>query len=163
MLDRDGGIDVDTIGDMSQVISHALDEHDPVPDSRYLLEVTSPGIERRLRLPGHFQAQIGKEVNLKVRQNVEGDRRFEARIDAATKKGIDVTVESPQGPQSRHLSYEEIESARLVFRWASEEKPNTAKSKTKKSPVSKNKSTNPTDPITLVSEPATPNKKASER
>jgi ribosome maturation factor RimP len=113
MVDRNGGIDVDTIGELSQQISDALDVDDPFPDQRYLLEVTSPGIERKLRTPEHFTQQIGADINVKVRQPVEGERRFVARLDAVDDAGVQVTV----GEAVHRLSYDDIETARIVFHW----------------------------------------------
>jgi ribosome maturation factor RimP len=113
MVDRTGGIDVDTIGELSQQISDALDLDDPFPDQRYLLEVTSPGIERKLRVPEHFQQQVGADINVKVRQPVDGARRFSARLETADHAGIEVRVDDI----THRLTYDDIETARVVFHW----------------------------------------------
>ena len=73
-LDRSGGIDLDTIGEATRRISRALDLEDPIP-GRYLLEVTSPGVERALRTPEHFAAVVGAQVRLKTRPGSGLDRR----------------------------------------------------------------------------------------
>jgi len=131
MVDREGGIDVDTIGDLSQQISAALDHDDPFPNQRYLLEVTSPGIERKLRLPEHFQAHIGSDVNIKVRDPIEGERRFEGRLDIVDDTGIEITLASGDEPVTRRIAFQNVDTARTIFHWASEEQTST-----------KNKSTN---------------------
>src|SRR5688572_10147185 len=55
------GVLLDTLSLASRLISKELDPHDPIP-SRYTLEVTSPGVERALRRPEHFQREIGAVV-----------------------------------------------------------------------------------------------------
>jgi len=120
MVDRRGGIDVDTIGALSREISAALDEHDPFPGQRYLLEVSSPGIERKLRLPEHFRAQIGNEVSVKVRVRVDGRRRLDAIVVDADDEAVDVTYEGADGRASARIPYDEIESARTIFHWGGE-------------------------------------------
>lgn len=127
VLDRPGGIDVDLIGDLSQQISRALDHDESLvtgQGEQYLLEVSSPGIERRLRRPEHFERQIGQEVNIKLCAPIDGRRRFEAHLDAASEEGIDVTID---GSTSLHLAYEDIDSARLIFRWGDSNNTTTTK------------------------------------
>jgi ribosome maturation factor RimP len=114
MVDRPEGIDVDTLGDLSQVISHALDVDDPVPDSRYLLEVTSPGVERRLRHPQHFQQQIGEQISVKLKRNVEGDRRFEGRVKTAGEASVELDVNG----EVRQIAYSDIDMARVIYDWS---------------------------------------------
>jgi len=47
---------------------------DPIP-GRYQLEVTSPGLERNLRTPAHYQGAVGTDVKVRTHPHVEGDRR----------------------------------------------------------------------------------------
>src|SRR5205823_5634684 len=61
LVDRDGGVDLDTVSRASQLVSDALDRADPLP-SRYVLEVSSPGVERPLRTPDHFRRAVGATV-----------------------------------------------------------------------------------------------------
>src|SRR4051794_3639747 len=71
-VDRDGGVDLDTISEATTVISHALDDDDPIP-GRYTLEVSSPGLERPLRTPAHFLRFIGTTVSVKTTAEVDGE------------------------------------------------------------------------------------------
>jgi ribosome maturation factor RimP len=110
-----------TLADLEQVsraISQALDDEDPIP-GRFELEVSSPGLERPLRTPGHFARAVGSAVKLKTRPDADGDRRVEGTITAADADGI--TVETTTG--SRRLAYGEIERARTVFEWGPTTKP----------------------------------------
>ena len=59
LIDREGGVDIDAIAEATRAISPLLDEADPVAGA-YLLEVSSPGVERPLRTPAHFAAAVGE-------------------------------------------------------------------------------------------------------
>ena len=113
-VDRPGGIDLEAISAVSATVSRLLDEHDPVP-GHYTLEVSSPGLERPLRRPEHFRRFVGTTIAVKTRPDVAGERRLQARLDAADDEGIVVG--------GRTLSYEEIERARTVFEWGAAPKP----------------------------------------
>lgn len=64
-IDKDGGVDLNDCERVSRAVSAVLDEHDPIPQA-YRLQVGSPGIERRLSKPEHFQRYIGHKVLLKL-------------------------------------------------------------------------------------------------
>ena len=112
-VDRPGGIDLDAVSDATRVVSAALDRHDPLP-GRYTLEVSSPGVERTLRTPDHFQRFVGSTVNVKTRPEVEGERRVEGTLETADDDGVVV--------DGRRLAYDDIEKARTVFVWAPAER-----------------------------------------
>lgn len=113
LVDRPGGIDLDLLSEVTRELSAALDELDPLP-GRYTLEVSSPGLERPLRRPDHFNAAVGSRIRVKTRAGTEGERRLEGVLEAADAEGI--IVESTGG--SRRLDYDDIERARTVFEWA---------------------------------------------
>ena len=58
---------------MSRAIDPVLDEHDPIPD-QYLLEVSSPGIERELTRDDHFDLCVGEKVEVRLFAPVDGSR-----------------------------------------------------------------------------------------
>jgi ribosome maturation factor RimP len=113
-VDRDGGIDLDTVSDMTQLISSLLDAHDPLPSS-YALEVSSPGLERPLRTPAHFRRFEGSTVSVKTRPEVEGERRVEGILTDVDDEGFKVN--------GRLLSFADVEKARTVFEWGPPPKP----------------------------------------
>src|SRR5436305_1439438 len=102
-VDRPGGIDLDAVSEATLVVSDALDRHDPLP-GRYTLEVSSPGLERPLRTPAHFQRFVGSDVAVKTKADVEGDRRVEGTLESADDTGFVVA--------GRRLSYADVEPAR---------------------------------------------------
>jgi ribosome maturation factor RimP len=121
-VDRPGGVDLDTISTASRLVSDELDRHDVVP-GRYVLEVSSPGVERPLRTPAHFARFVGTEVAVRTRPGTEGDRRVAGVLEAADDAGVTVA--------GRRVAYDDIERARTVFVWGPAPKPGKAKSKAK--------------------------------
>jgi ribosome maturation factor RimP len=113
-VDREGGIDLDTISDVTQLVSSLLDAQDPLPSS-YALEVSSPGLERPLRTPDHFRRFQGSKVSVKTRPDVEGERRIEGILTDVDDEGFTVN--------GRHVSFSDVEKARTVFEWGPPPKP----------------------------------------
>ncbi len=74
-LDKDGGPNMDDLSQVSRELSALLDVHDIV-EGAYTLEVSSPGINRPLKSPEHFQRFIGKTVRVRTRDLVQGRRSF---------------------------------------------------------------------------------------
>ena len=74
-LDREGGISLEDLTRVHRQLSDLLDAHDPVP-WRYTLEVSSPGINRPLLRPSHYQRYLGKRVRIQTRQIQHGRRVF---------------------------------------------------------------------------------------
>ncbi len=113
LVTRPGGIDVDALTRLSRAVSRTLDEHDPIP-GKYLLEVSSPGLERPLRRPEHYQGAVGTEVTVKTVAGTEGDRRVRGVLVDADHEGA--TVVLADGTE-RRIDYRDIERARTVFEW----------------------------------------------
>ena len=134
LVDRQGGVDLDTLSAVTTAVSAVLDDVDPV-NGRYTLEVSSPGLERPLRRPDHFGRSVGERVTVKVRPEPGGDRRLDGELTAADDDGI--TLRLADG-SDRALRYDEIESARTVFEWGPPPKPG-AGGKQKKSKATRKK------------------------
>ncbi|MCB0977970.1 MAG: ribosome maturation factor RimP [Acidimicrobiales bacterium] len=117
-VDRDGGVDLETIGSLTRAISRLIDEHDPIAGS-FTLEVSSPGLERTLRTPEHFGRAVGEKVSIKTRPDVEGDRRFTGTVESADADGATFLTDGV----ARHLRYDQIDKARTVFEWGPTPKP----------------------------------------
>ncbi len=130
----EGSVDLDQLALATRLISRELDHQDPIP-GKYTLEVTSPGVERSLRTPAHFQREIGKTVSVRL-ANVESDeRRIEGVLVAADDRTA--TIRTADGDESaeRTVDLDSIDRARTVFVWGPRPKPggkgakNTKKSK----------------------------------
>jgi ribosome maturation factor RimP len=112
-VDRQGGVDLDTISALSQRISRRLDLEGFGQDGPYDLEVGSPGLERRLREPRHFERSVGKLVKVKTVEPVSGGRVHEGALVSADAEAI---VIASEGGELR-VPYDGIASARTVFDW----------------------------------------------
>ncbi len=121
---RSSGVTVQDLAEANRVVSAYLDDHDPV-DARYTLEVSSPGVERKLRRPGHFAAAIGETIKLKTTEPTAAlpDRRLEGELLEATGDGI--VVAGPSGPVTLH--YDQIDRARTVYEWGPTSKPSPSR------------------------------------
>jgi ribosome maturation factor RimP len=86
-VDREGGVDLDTLGEATRAVSAALDEIDPLP-GRYTLAVSSPGLERRLRTPAHFMRAVGEAVTVRVHGGTSEVRRVSGTLEAADGAGF---------------------------------------------------------------------------
>ena len=75
-IDKEGGVTIDDCEAFSRLIDKRLDEADPIEQS-YCLEVSSPGIERRLRADWHFSAMAGRRVKVRLIRPLDGRRDFE--------------------------------------------------------------------------------------
>ena len=129
-VERDGGVDLESISLVTRLLSRALDATDPIP-GRYTLEVTSPGLERTLRTPAHFARAVGREVTLKTLPTVPGERRVQGTIAAADDDAVVIRLAEPDasGEVERRVGYHEIDRARTVFRWGPTPAPGTPSSK----------------------------------
>ena len=86
-IDKDGGIDIEDCQALSEKLSDRLDEEDVVPD-QYILEVSSPGIDRVLRKERDFVREQGKDVDVMLYAPIDGEKAFTAVLlgyDADTK------------------------------------------------------------------------------
>ena len=90
------GVTLDDLALASRLVSSELDHHDPIP-SRYTLEVTSPGVERPLRDPGHFQREVGKVVADPPADVDHDERRVHGTLVAADDDTVTVAVDGAEG------------------------------------------------------------------
>ncbi|MEK7410236.1 MAG: ribosome maturation factor RimP [Actinomycetota bacterium] len=109
------GVSLDTIALITRLVSREFDHSDPMP-GRYTLEVTSPGLERTLRLPRHFQHEIGKTVALRLHQSLNGERRIQGSIVSADNQAVTVRTDDVANTDVV-IPYQLIDRARTVFEW----------------------------------------------
>jgi len=102
-VDRDGGVDIDTIAAATRAISAALDESDVMGESPYTLEVASRGVDRPLVEARHWRRNVGRVVAVEL---TDGER-FEARVGESDATGVDLAV---KGDTTR-FPYDEIVKA----------------------------------------------------
>jgi ribosome maturation factor RimP len=114
VVDRDGGVDLDTIAELSERLSRRLDLEGFEPGP-YSLEVSSPGIERPLKHPKDFARAVGTPVRVRV-GGTEGSTTHEGALVSADDEAI---VIASSGGELR-VPYGAIASARTVVDWDAE-------------------------------------------
>ena len=117
-VDREGGIDLDSLAEANGPVSAALDAVDAL-SGPYTLELSSPGVERPLRRPSDFARFVGTVISVKSHDPVDGARRHRGLLLEADDAGIAVEVDG----EHRRFSYDAIASARTVFEWGPAPKP----------------------------------------
>jgi ribosome maturation factor RimP len=121
VVDRDGGVDLDTIAETSEKLSRRLDLEE-FGDASYTLEVSSPGLERRLREPREFKKRVGERVKVKAVVPEEGGLTLTGEIVAADEDAVTIRTDCAE----RRVAYPFIRSARTVFEWGPKPKPGKA-------------------------------------
>ncbi len=115
MADRpDGGIGVDELGDISTAVSATLDVEDPIEEN-YVLEVSSPGIDRPLTRLKDFEMWKGWEARIETTELIDGRRRFKGGLMGV--EGEDVLIEIEEGGQevTIGLNFEWLADAKLIL------------------------------------------------
>lgn len=108
-IDKPDGVDLTDCEIVSRQLSAVLDVEDPLP-GHYTLEVSSPGLDRKLTKPSHFQRFLGETVRVKLRFPLDGRRNFRGTLSAADDEKIEIEVDG----KSYRLEIVAIESARLI-------------------------------------------------
>lgn len=108
-IDKPDGVGLDDCEKVSLAVSALLDVEDPLP-GQYDLEVSSPGLDRKLTKVEHFQRFAGETVKVQLRFPLAGRKRFRGRLLSSDDKNIVVDVDG----ESHSLPIATIDVARLV-------------------------------------------------
>ncbi len=108
-IDKPDGISLEDCEKVSHAVSAMLDIEDPLP-GQYNLEVSSPGLDRKLTKVEHFHRFTGEIVKVSMRFPIEGRRRFRGTLLSSDGENIVVDVDG----QSHTLPMATIDTARLV-------------------------------------------------
>lgn len=95
-IDKDGGVSIDDCVDLTHAITKPLDDADPISQS-YLLEVSSPGVERELITDSHFEKYIGAAVMMRLIRPIDKIRDFSGTLKTY-ENGL-ITVELADGEE----------------------------------------------------------------
>jgi ribosome maturation factor RimP len=115
-IDKPGGV---TVADCERVhvsLGHALDIQDPIPHA-YILEVSSPGLDRPLKAEEDYRRAIGKLVHLKLRRPFEGQWRLIGRLLDVQNDRLSLLVDRPAPARTISLERTVIADARLEVEW----------------------------------------------
>lgn len=120
-IDKPGGVTHEDCANFSREVGTIFDVEDVVPGSSYLLEVSSPGLDRKLLKPEDYQRFVGSLVKLTTREPVNGTQHFEGRLQALHEGRI--TLELAGRKKSK--KHEAVEAgAQLEIALANVEKAN---------------------------------------
>ncbi len=115
MADRpDGGIEVDDCGEISIAVSAVLDVEDPVEDN-YILEVSSPGIDRPLTRLKDFEMWKGWEARIETTELVDGRRRFKGTLGGVEGEEVLIQIEEAGEPVVIGLQFDWLADAKLIL------------------------------------------------
>jgi ribosome maturation factor RimP len=113
-IDKPGGV---THGDcelISERLGKLLDQEDAVLAESYTLEVSSPGVERKLMRPRDFERVVGQDIRLAVRDAIDGNTRFEGRLTGFANGILEIEL-SPDHPV--RVPLDQVQKANLKFKW----------------------------------------------
>ncbi len=107
---EDGGISLDECETISHRMSDLLDESDPIREN-YMLEVSSPGIERRLSQDWHFEKYMGQIIDVGLYKAVDGAKQISGELK--TYSNGEITIETENGDKT--IMQSETTSIKLHF------------------------------------------------
>ena len=112
-LDKEGGPSVDDLTRVSRQLSELLDVEDTI-DGTYTLEVSSPGINRPLKKPAHFERFIGKRIRVRTRDLIDGRRSFLGILGQV----VDDSVVLTQEGKRYQIPFSMIEKSNYDHDWS---------------------------------------------
>jgi ribosome maturation factor RimP len=115
MADRaDGGIEVDECAAISTAVSAVLDVEDPIEDN-YVLEVSSPGIDRPLTRLKDFEMWKGWEARIETTELIDGRRRFKGALAGVEDEEILIEIEEGGQEVTIGLRFDWLSDAKLIL------------------------------------------------
>lgn len=112
-IDKENGVDIDDCGLVSEKLGEKLDALDPIQQN-YFLEVSSPGAERPLKKQQDFIRAVGKHVNIKTYEPIDGSKEFEGTLLSYDEKEITLSIKIKTRTKEITIPTEKIAKARLA-------------------------------------------------
>jgi ribosome maturation factor RimP len=122
-IDKPSGVTHEDCANLSREVSTILDVEDAVPGGSYVLEVSSPGLDRKLVKPSDFERFQGSRVKLTTHDPVNGKRHFEGRLERFEAGRLTLDLTQPRkktrpsaeaAPQKLEIELANLEKANLV-------------------------------------------------
>ena len=121
-LDKPGGVTHEDCAHFSREFGTILDVENAVPGGSYVLEVSSPGLDRKLTRPADYERFAGSKVKLMLREPVNGNRHFEGRLEGFRDGRLTLDLSEarrkhrpkPGAPQKLEIELANVEKANLV-------------------------------------------------
>jgi len=114
-IDKENGVDLDDCERVSHAVEAVLDEHDPI-SATYRLQVSSPGIERKLSKPTHYHSHIGRKVMVKLyapADPVSGRKKFTGTLTGFAENENEISL-SDEDKQIWTFGLKQVATCRLV-------------------------------------------------
>ncbi len=123
-VDTEEGVTLDECARLSRLLERELEDVGAVPE-RYVLEVSSPGLERPLTKRGHFERFAGREVEIRLYAKRDGRKKFVGTLEGTRDRetgdpdddGYLVVVTDPDSGEPWTFEEDTIAKARLHFEW----------------------------------------------
>jgi ribosome maturation factor RimP len=112
-IDKEGGVDIEDCGQVSEKLGEKLDELDPIPQN-YFLEVSSPGAERPLKKEKDFRKAIGKNVYIKTYEPILDEKEFEGILTGFDGNEVTLEVTIKTRKKTVVIPFEKVAKARLA-------------------------------------------------
>lgn len=112
-IDREEGADIDACEALSRALDALLDEHDDIIDGAYSLEVSTPGMERRLERPEHFDFCMGERVEVRLYEAREGKKTFTGELTGFDVESETFTVADEESKEELTFKLPEVSRVRL--------------------------------------------------
>ncbi|PID47612.1 MAG: ribosome maturation factor RimP [Proteobacteria bacterium] len=109
-IEKEGGVCIDDCTQVSRQIGAALDVEDLIPVA-YVLEVSSPGVDRVLFTPEQYHPYLGESLKVRTRTPVEGRRNFRGTIKSVSDTHVTVSVDN----EAFEIPFDVVDRARLVM------------------------------------------------
>lgn len=110
-ITKQGGVSLDECEKVSRLLSPIFDVEPPISGD-YSLEVSSPGLERKLEKPSQFRQSIGELVKISALINGE-NQKLKGKLTLVDEDGIEITTENGQ----IGIKFSDIKKARTYFEW----------------------------------------------
>jgi ribosome maturation factor RimP len=122
VIDKPSGVTHEDCANVSREVGTILDVEDSMPGGSYLLEVSSPGLDRKLLRPTDYERFAGSLVKLSTRQPVNGNRHFEGRLESFREGKLTLDLSTAKKkfrpaegtPQRLEIEFANVEKANLV-------------------------------------------------
>ncbi|MBI5694682.1 MAG: ribosome maturation factor RimP [Nitrospirae bacterium] len=108
-IDKEGGVGISDCERVSREVGTLLEVEDVIP-SAFVLEVSSPGLDRPLFRPADFVRFDGRLAKVRTKKPLEGQKVFTGRLSAADDKGFTITTE---GGKALRIEHADVDKARL--------------------------------------------------
>lgn len=112
-IDKNGGVDIDECGIVSEQLGAKLDQADPI-NGMYFLEVSSPGVERPLKTKEDFEQHVGSNVYVKLYEPIGGDKSYEGTLLAFSEETATISYRIKTREKQVDVPYKKIAKARLA-------------------------------------------------